>query len=279
MAENPEIGLRIEANGLGTNYHDRGRGPTVVLVHGSGPGVTAWANWRGAIPALASDFRVLAPDIAGFGYTERKSGVSYDLDFWVHHLLGFLDATGVERASLVGNSFGGALALATALRVPERIDRLVLMGAAGTRFELTPGLDITWGYEPSLDNMRELIRLFAHDQTLATEELVQMRYEASIRPGYQETYASMFPPPRERWIDALASPPESLRGLEHETLILHGRDDRIIPLQASLNLLELIPRSQLHVFGRCGHWTQIEHGARFCELVRRHLLEGETESS
>ena len=138
--QNPEIGRTISAGGIDTNFHDVGTGNPVVLIHGSGPGVTAWANWRTVIPNLSGAFRVIAPDMVGFGYTARPADAVYSLDGWVKHALDFLDALGIERTHVVGNSFGGALALALAIRAPERIDRLVLMGSAGLAFDLTPGL-------------------------------------------------------------------------------------------------------------------------------------------
>ncbi|WP_176157418.1 alpha/beta fold hydrolase [Burkholderia multivorans] len=273
MSTNPEIGRRIVAGGIYTNYHDLGDGPPVLLIHGSGPGVTAYANWRLTMPALARQFRVIAPDMAGFGETERPAGYRYSMDNWVDHALGLLDALGVERAHVIGNSFGGALALALAIRAPARVGRLVLMGAAGTRFTLTEGLDAVWGYTPSIANMRALLDVFAFDRTLVNDELAKLRYEASVRPGYQEAFANMFPAPRQRWVDALASDEAQLRALPHDTLIVHGREDRVIPLASSQRLLELLPNAQLHVFGRCGHWTQIEHAARFNRLVIDHFNE------
>ncbi len=273
--DNPEIDETVDANGVATNYHDAGSGRPVVLIHGSGPGVTGWANWRTVIPKLAERFRVIAPDMVGFGYTDRPTDARYVLDYWVDHALGFLDALGIERTHLVGNSFGGALALALAIRAPERIERLVLMGSVGLDFPLTPGLDAVWGYEPAVENMRELVDLFTCDKKFLTDDLVRMRYEASIRPGYQESYSSMFPAPRQDGIRALASPEERIAAIEHETLIVHGREDRVIPLESSIRLNRLIVRSQLHVFGQCGHWTQIEHNDRFCRLVGDFLGEAE----
>ncbi|AOI59200.1 alpha/beta fold hydrolase [Burkholderia diffusa] len=273
MSANPELGRRIVAGGLDTNYHDLGDGPPVLLIHGSGPGVTAYANWRLTMPALAGQFRVIAPDMAGFGETERPRDYVYSMDHWVDHALGLLDALGVERAHVIGNSFGGALALALAIRAPDRVGRLVLMGAAGTRFALTEGLDAVWGYTPSIANMRALLDIFAFDRTLVNDELAKLRYDASVRPGYQEAFANMFPAPRQRWVDALASDEAKLRALPHDTLIVHGREDRVIPLDSSMRLLELLPNAQLHVFGRCGHWTQIEHAARFNRLVIEHFNE------
>jgi 2-hydroxymuconate-semialdehyde hydrolase len=263
----PEIALAVDVGGIATNYHDEGSGAPVVLVHGSGPGVSAWANWRLTIPELAKRFRVLAPDILGFGYTERPDGTTYGMGPWTDHLLGYLDALGLERVSLVGNSFGGALALSLATRAPERVDRLVLMGSVGMPFAITPGLDAVWGFEPSLAAMRELLGVFAYDRSLLTDDLARSRLEAATRPGVQEAYRSMFPAPRQRSVDAMTVDEDLIRGIQVPTLLVHGRDDQVIPLATSLRLLELIEPSQLHVFGRCGHWVQLEHAEEFTRLV------------
>ncbi|MFU5905649.1 alpha/beta fold hydrolase [Pseudomonas aeruginosa] len=264
---NLEIGKSILAAGVLTNYHDVGEGQPVILIHGSGPGVSAYANWRLTIPALSKFYRVIAPDMVGFGFTDRPENYNYSKDNWVNHVIGVMDALEIEKAHIVGNSFGGGLAIATALRYPERVDRIVLMGAAGTRFDMTEGLNAVWGYTPSIENMRNLLDIFAYDRSLVTDELARLRYEASIQPGFQESFSSMFPEPRQRWIDALASSDEDIKTLPNETLIVHGREDQVVPLSSSLRLGELIDRAQLHVFGRCGHWTQIEQTGRFNRLV------------
>ncbi len=271
---NPEIGQSITAAGIRTNYHDSGgAGAPVLLIHGSGPGVSAWANWRLVMPALAQQARVIAPDMVGFGYTERPQDFVYNMDAWVRQAVGLLDALGIERTDLVGNSFGGGLSLALAIAHPERVRRLVLMGSAGVSFPLTEGLDAVWGYTPSVENMRAIMDYFAFDQGLMSDDLARLRFEASIRPGFQESFAAMFPAPRQRWIEALASAEADIRALPHETLVVHGREDRVIPLATSLTLSSWIQRSQLHVYGQCGHWTQIEHAARFARLVGDFLTE------
>ncbi|QHE83874.1 alpha/beta fold hydrolase [Hydrogenophaga sp. BPS33] len=272
---NPEIGRTVSAAGIRTNLHDVGSGAPLLMIHGSGPGVSAWANWRLSLPALSQRARVIAPDMVGFGYSDRPAGHTYSMDSWVAQAVGVLDALEIQRADLVGNSFGGALALALAVRHPQRVRRLVLMGAVGVPFDITPGLDAVWGYEPSFKTMRALLDVFAHNPALATDELAQLRYEASIRPGFHESFSAMFPAPRQRWVDAMCSPAADIRALPHETLVLHGREDRVIPLANSLTLAQWIPNSQLHVFGQCGHWTQIEHAARFNRLVGDFLAEAD----
>ncbi|MCY1518016.1 2-hydroxymuconate semialdehyde hydrolase [compost metagenome] len=272
---NPEIANSIRTGAFHTNVHDLGEGAPVLFIHGSGPGVSAWANWRLVLPVLAQTRRVIAPDMAGFGFTERVPGAAYTMDAWVRQALDLLDALDIERADVVGNSFGGALALALAIRAPHRVRRLVLMGSVGVPFAITPGLDAVWGYTPSFANMRRIMDVFAFDRALVTDELAQLRYEASMRPGFQETFGAMFPAPRQRWVDAMASPEAAIRALPHETLLIHGREDQVIPLATSLTLSQWIPRSQLHVFGRCGHWTQIEHSARFARLVGDFLNEAD----
>lgn len=267
---NPEIGQSIVANGIRTNYIEAGDAslPTLVLIHGSGPGVTAFANWNGVIPALSEHFHVLAPDMVGFGYTEVPEDVTdFTLDFWVDHIIGFLDALGIEQASFIGNSYGGALSLAVAARHPTRVRRFALMGAAGLRFEMSKGLLDVWGYEPSEANMRKLMETFAYNPGLVTDAIVLSRHNASIRPGSHEAFSRLFPEPRQAKLDRLATPEEDIRRIRAPALIIHGREDVIVPVDVAYRFSALLPHSELHVFGECGHWTQIEKKDRFVEVV------------
>jgi len=271
--ENPEIGRQIEAGGIATNYHDAGEGFPLLMIHGSGPGVSAWANWRLNIGPLAEGRRVIAPDMVGFGFTARPEAARYDRRLWLDHLLAFMDGLGIEQTDLVGNSFGGGLALAAASAFPDRFRRLVLMGSVGVDFALTPGLDAVWGYEPSVEAMRALLDIFAFDRTLVTDELAELRYRASIRPGFQEAFAAMFPPPRQAHIGALALPEAEISALPHRVLLLHGREDRVIPPANAQRLFALIPDAELHMFANCGHWIQIEKAAAFNRLVADFLAD------
>ena len=275
MSENPEIGKRVRTGAFESNVHDEGKGAPVLLIHGSGPGVSAWANWRLVLPALAEQRRVIAPDMVGFGYTDRPQGIEYGMPVWVQQALDLMDALDVERVDVVGNSFGGGLALALAIRAPQRVRRMVLMGAMGVSFPITPGLEAVWGYEPSFESMKKLLDVFAYSRELVNDELARMRYEASIRPGFHESFSAMFPAPRQRSVEGMASAEDKIRALPHETLIVHGREDKVIPQSNAIKLLELMQNAQLHIYGNCGHWTQIEHSARFNRLVGDFLAEAD----
>jgi 2-hydroxymuconate-semialdehyde hydrolase len=265
---NPEIGKSIAVGRINTNFIEAGDGRALILIHGSGPGVTAFANWNGVMPALAGHFHIYAPDMIGFGYTECPADITdFTLDLWVNHIVGFLDALGIRKASFIGNSFGGALTLSLAAKHPHRVDRIVLMGAAGIKFVLTAGLRNVWGYTPSPENMRKLMETFAFNPGLVTDAIVQSRHQASIRPGSQETFSRLFPAPQQDRLDALATPEDELRNLRHRALIVQGREDEIVPLEVAIRFSALLKHSELHVFGECGHWTQIENKERFLDVV------------
>ncbi len=262
---------RITIDGIDTEIIDEGSGPVVVLLHGSGPGVSATANWRLVVPRLVeAGYRVVAPDQIGFGQTVPPEGHDYTMQSWARHAAAVIDHLDVGPVALVGNSFGGAIAMRVAIERPELVSRLVLMGSVGVPFDIVEGegLDAVWGYDPSPAEMKRLLGIFAYDQSLADDdELAQLRYEASIADGAADRFAAMFPAPRQRWVDAMASDDEEIRGISVPTLIVHGREDQVIPVATSHRLFELITPAELHVFGECGHWTQIEKTERFCELV------------
>lgn len=271
-----EIGQSVEAMKLKTNYHDYGTGEPIVLIHGSGPGVSAWANWRLTIPPLAEKGRVIAYDVPGFGFTELDPDANYSLDYWLDHLTAFLDALGLEKVSFVGNSFGGMLATQFALRHPSRVKKMAMMGANILAHEILPDLDrLGWGYEPSMEMMRELLEVFPYDKSIITDALVLARYEASNRSDYHAAFASMFPVPRQNSIDALAVTEEQLAGLECEMLLIHGREDKFVPVDVSIRAVKIVPKAELHIFGHCGHWVQVERPRQFMNLLRTFFFKSE----
>ncbi|OTG92472.1 2-hydroxy-6-oxo-2,4-heptadienoate hydrolase [Acinetobacter sp. ANC 4654] len=271
MINNPEIGKNIQCGDIVTNYHDVGNGEPILLLHGSGPGVSAWANWRLTIQSLQDQYRLIAPDLAGFGYSQFPENMQFSRKNWLKQIVDFLDAMGLEKVNVIGNSFGGSMALALAIHHPERVNKLVLMGSVGVPFELTKGLDAVWGYTPSFENMQAIMKIFAYNQKLVGDELVQMRYIASTKEDTRAAYERMFPAPRQRWVEAMSHPEVDIRSIQHPTLMVHGRDDQVIPLSTSLTMLNWIENSQLHIYSQCGHWTQIEHAKSFTQLVANFL--------
>lgn len=260
----------VNINGFNTHYHEEGSGDeTIILIHGSGPGVSALANWRLVIPRLSESYKVFAPDVIGFGETDKLKDQNYNIELWVEHLIGFIEKVADGPVYLVGNSFGGALSLHIAYRRPELVKKLILMGSVGTKHPISDGLNRVWGYEPSLEEMRELIKLFSYDQAAANnEELVRMRYEASMRPDTKEAFSAMFPEPRQKMLDEMALEDEQIQQIQIETLIFHGLNDQVIPIEeTSYRLIQLLPHAQLHVFNECGHWTQIEKTEPFIDTI------------
>lgn len=259
----------VTAGPIDTFYLEAGSGDPVVLLHGSGPGVSGWANWQHTIPGLAEHFRVIAPDTVGYGATSRPGDIVYSLRTWSDHILGLLDVLELDRVSLVGNSLGGRMALDLAERHPERISRMVLMGSPGVGMTVTDGLKALRAYEPSLENMRALLLdYFAVNPSIITDELVRIRYQASLETF--DAYRAMFLDPRHKG-NELGITEEQVRSIRTPSLLIHGREDKVVPPEVSWTMLHLLQDADLHVFARCGHWTQIERAAEFNELVADFL--------
>jgi len=268
---------QIDVSGVPTAIIDTGppdpgqtgpEAPPVLLLHGSGPGVTAAANWRAVIPALSVGRRVIAPDQLGFGGTATGEPRTYGRAAWTAHALDLLDTLGLGTVDIIGNSMGGAIALSLAVARPRAVRRIVLMGSMGVAMALPPGLDTVWGYTPGIEQMREVIGLFADNRGIVTDALVQLRYQASLRPQVRDCWRAMFPAPRQRWVDDLALSGAELASVGAPVLLVHGRDDRVVPWRPSSGqLLDLLPDSRLHVLSGCGHWTMIEKTADFLAVV------------
>ena len=267
----------VDVDGVRTAVIDTGEpaagadGPPVLLLHGSGPGVSAVANWRPVLPALSARRRVIAPDQLGFGGTATGEDRTYGRAAWTDHALALLEVLGVEQADVIGNSMGGAVALSAAAARPAAVRRAVLMGSMGVAMPLPEGLDGVWRYEPSEAQMRRVMGLFAHDRALVTDDLVSMRYRASLEPAVRDSWAAMFPAPRQRWLDDLALSGAELASLGLPVLLVHGRDDQVVPWESSALLLALLPDARMHVLGGCGHWTMIERTADFLGVVEPFL--------
>jgi pimeloyl-ACP methyl ester carboxylesterase len=252
-----------------TAYLDEGSGPVVLLLHGSGPGASARANWHLTVPALSDARRIIASDLTGFGASTTGSNTEFSVANWSKQSFALLDALKIATFSIIGNSLGGRIAMEMALDQPDRIEKIVFMGSGGLMLQPTPALTKLRTYEPSIAAMGELIRnCFLYDPSLSSEKLIEDRYHASVATF--ANYSRMFGGDRSTMVvDA-----ERIKTIAAPSLVVHGRDDKVIPPDNGVMLSRLLPNADLCIFKKCGHWAQIERAKDFNAIVRRFLLDG-----
>ena len=281
MTSNTMTERTVRVNGKEIFVAEEGTGPPIVLLHGGGPGASGVSNYSRNIKALAQHFRVIVPDMPGYGRSAKGVDGSDPFGYLADHIRGMLDDLGIDRAHLVGNSYGGSCALRLALDTPHRVDRLVLMGPGGigtTRGLPTAGLKSLLGYYggggPSLDKLRTFIRSYlVYDGDAVPESLIQTRYESSIDP---EVVAN---PPLQRpsglrtlWrMDFTRD--RRLSTLKTPTLVLWGRDDKVNKPSGAAMLGERMPNADVLVTAKTGHWVQWER-ADFFNAVTTAFLKG-----
>ncbi|MEQ8840820.1 MAG: alpha/beta fold hydrolase [Acidimicrobiales bacterium] len=259
------------------HYHDHGEGPPFVMLHGSGPGVSAWANFAGNLETFGEHFRCLALDMPGFGTSHATASPPLDAPDAV---IRFLDGLGLEKVALLGNSLGGGVAARVAAAHPDRITRLVTIGGVGVPFfSALPSEGITRLVEFVENPTRELLvqwmRSMVYDQSILTDEFVEMRWQAANDPaameGIKQIYSrEMLDILRTMMLDNTAMF-GMLRQIQAPTLITWGRDDRVTPLDGAIAPMRMIRNCELHVFHDCGHWSMIERKDEFESTVLAYL--------
>ncbi|HZS41562.1 MAG TPA: alpha/beta fold hydrolase [Polyangia bacterium] len=259
-------------DGLKVHYHAEGSGAPVVFLHGSGPGASGWSNFRRNYPEFArAGFRAIVPDTLGYGWSSKPDGVDYTLDFLVGALRRFLDALGVERAFVVGNSHGGAMSIGLALADPARVAKLVLMAPggleereaylkmAGIRAMMKAFLDPNG---LSRESLRKVFELQLFDPALITDEILDERLEiAALQP--KRVLTSMQVPhlaPR-------------LKELDCPVFGLWGTNDQFCPWSGGVTLARECKRVRVELISQCGHWVMVEHAALFNRLCIDFLRE------
>ncbi|GLZ28600.1 4,5-9,10-diseco-3-hydroxy-5,9,17-trioxoandrosta-1(10),2-diene-4-oate hydrolase [Lentzea sp. NBRC 105346] len=263
------------------NYHEAGadHAETLVLLHGGGPGASAMSNFGRNIPVFAKSFRVLAVDMPGFGESDKPTEHNQYFTFAAAALRDLLDSLEIEKAHILGNSLGGGTAVRFALDNPRRAARLVLMGPGGLSLNVfspdpTEGVRklSAFARDPSRKRIEEFLRIMVFDQSLVTDELIDERFSVASQPESLRAMAalgkSFAGPDFEQgmlWREAYK--------LRQRVLLIWGREDRVNPLDGALLALKLIPRAQLHVFGGCGHWAQLEKFDEFNRLAMDFLAE------
>lgn len=246
------------------HYHEHGEGPPFVMLHGSGPGVSAWANFAGNLEAFGEHFRCLALDLPGFGVSHAATSPPLEGPGAVVRLL---DGLGLEKVALLGNSLGGGIAARVAAAHPDRVTRLVTIGGVGVPFfSALPSEGITRLVEFVENPTRELLvqwmRSMVYDPAILTDDFVEMRWQAATTPaameGIKQVYSrEMLEGLRTMMLDNTPMF-TMLRQIEAPTLITWGRDDRVTPLDGAIAPMRLIRNAELHVFHDCGHWSMLE---------------------
>ena len=259
----------VKVNGMNVHFNEAGTGDPILCIHGGGPGATGWSNFKQNIQDMALSNRMLMIDMPGWGRSDFDPGDKHYLDFSAGVLRGFLDALGIGKVDIVGNSMGGQAGLMLAIQSPERVKHLVLIGSQPTSTitiqaqpleALNNIVKYYQGDGPSVDKMRTLAHSLVYDQGLITEETVRERYEASVTPEALEQAARRGKQPREDLYF-------ELQKNTVPTLILWGIEDKGGALEVGLLMLRRFQNARMHIFQRCGHWAQVEHREEFDRVV------------
>jgi 2-hydroxy-6-oxonona-2,4-dienedioate hydrolase/4,5:9,10-diseco-3-hydroxy-5,9,17-trioxoandrosta-1(10),2-diene-4-oate hydrolase len=269
----------VRVDGKDIFVAETGTGVPVVLLHGGGPGASGVSNYSRNIDALAERFRVLVPDMPGYGRSAKGVDRSDPFGYLANHIRGMLDQLGIHRAHLVGNSYGGSCALRLALDTPTRVDKLVLMGPGGvgtSRGLPTPGIKSLLAYYggggPSLDKLRTFIRTYlVYDGSAVPESLIESRYTSSIDPEVVANPPLQRPAGlRELWrMDFTRD--RRLSSLKTQTLVIWGRDDKVNKPSGATMLGERMPNADVLIAANTGHWVQWERADFFNAVTTAYL--------
>jgi 2-hydroxy-6-oxonona-2,4-dienedioate hydrolase len=262
------------------HYHEAGEGPALILIHGSGPGVTGWANFQGNIGVFAEHFRTFIINLPGYGGSAPVAGNPMAIS--ADAVIRFMDALGIDRAHILGNSLGGIVGSIVAAQHPARVDRFVTIGGIGFGlFTAFPGEGINllteFAEDPTRERLIQWLRSMVFDQALVTEELIDSRFKQATDPVTMATSRQLYSRAAMKAMSDMTHGPQAAQSFAHlasiqaPTLITWGRDDRVSSLDRAFIALRLIPKAELHVFPNCGHWAMIERKAEFESTVLAFL--------
>lgn len=274
---NEQRTVRVGARDIA--YTELGRGDALIMLHGGGPGASGISNYSRNIEALASFFRVIVPDMPGYGASTKGLDRSDTFGDLARGITGLMDALSVDRAHLCGNSLGGACALRMALDHPARVDRMVLMGPGGidtTRALPTPGLRALLNYYtgegPSRQKLRDFItRYLVADGASVPDEMIEQRFLSSIDPQVVAAPPLTRPAGLKAALRMDFTRDRRLAELRHPTLILWGRDDRVNRPSGAASLAKRLRNADVHLFANTGHWVQWERAPEFNAITTAFL--------
>jgi pimeloyl-ACP methyl ester carboxylesterase len=265
----------VKVGSVNTRYWQAGdSGNTVILLHGGGGYIELW---KYNIFELATRHRVYAFDMVGAGRSD-KLDADYTFDFMAHFTRDFIKALDISKASLIGTSAGGGVALTFALNFPELVDRLILVGSAGLgkdinfllRISTLPGLGRLLS-APSKSGVAMLCKQAVYDSNLITDEIVEEFYQMATLPGAAEATLNVGRSNFNIWGQFYQQIANRLQTIAAPTLIIWGRQDPMVPVSHAQNAAKIIPNTRLEIFEECGHWSSIEHPQKFNQLVLEFL--------
>lgn len=253
------------------SYHVAGEGPALFLLHGSGPGVTGMENFAGNLAFYATRFRTYVPDLPGYGRSDPHAD---GIDRTPASLLAMMDALGIERASFIGNSYGGGVASQFAAAYPERTERIVMIGGVGYNlFSPFPneGINLLSAFveDPTRERLRQWLHSMVYDRSIVTDEMLDRRLAQALEPTTRATTQRVY---SAASLAAITKGASGLAGLERlgymgriqcPALLTWGRDDRVSQMDRAILPMQIIPDCQVHIFPRCGHWVMIEAKEEF----------------
>lgn len=269
--------LQVGERNLRIHYNAAGTGEAVLFVHGGGPGAAGWSNFSRNMEAFVeAGYHAIIIDCPGFNKSDAVIVETSRSELHADTIKALLDDLKISKVHLVGNSLGGASSLAFALKYPETLGKLVLMGPASIGVSLfhpmpMEGIKMLMGTykQQSLEALKRMLDVFVYDPSTLTEELIQGRFENMMRSReHLDNFVTSFE--RNRF-NLLEDYSPRLPQIPHETLVIWGRDDRFVPLDHGLRLAWSMPNADLHVFNKCGHWAQWEHAAKFNAVVLEFL--------
>ncbi|MFF3670747.1 alpha/beta fold hydrolase [Microtetraspora malaysiensis] len=261
-------------------YHEAGDGPPLLLLHGSGPGVTGWRNYRGNLAVFAEHFRCLVLEFPGFGVSDPAD--EHPMLAANAAVIRFLDGLGLHQVDVIGNSMGGIVGTQVAIAHPDRVRRLVTIGGIGRNlYSPGPGegikLLMEFTEEPTRERLVQWLHSMVYDPSLVTEELIEERWTQATDPGTlagaRRMYGRAAFAATQAAAAASGAPPywAMLHRLKAKTLITWGRDDRVSPVDMSIVPMRTIPDVEVHIFPNCGHWVMIEQKAAWESAVLAFL--------
>ena len=263
-------------------YHEAGEGPPLLLLHGSGPGVTGWRNYRGNLAVFAEHFRCLVLEFPGFGVSDPTG--AHPMEDAPEAVIRFLDGLGLDKVDVIGNSMGGIVATRVAIEHPDRLRRMVTIGGVGRNlFSPGPGEGINllmeFTEQPTREGLVRWLNSMVHDPALVTEELIEERWQHATDPetlaDARKMYGRAAFAARGKAAALSDKPPywAMLHKIRARTLLTWGRDDRVSPLDTAILPMRTIPDAELHVFPHCGHWVMVEQKAAWESTVLAFLTE------